>query len=263
MDLKDFVSVAICMHNGGRYIAAALESVFAQSYPHFEVVLVDDGSTDGAADEVQRRFRGERLTIVRQPQQTLRVARPVAVAHARGDLIAFLDHDDVWAPDKLARQVELARESGAALLFSDCLAIDAEGRTIGRLSDQFDLASIDLRHGHRELLRRGNFVAYSTAMVRADAIRAAGGFDGRSVSGTSTGSDDTVPRCAPRSECFAIRHACATTFAIASCRGRSNRRRARCGISSTACVVFCAAGEPERRRRSGSMGRRSARSTTA
>jgi glycosyltransferase involved in cell wall biosynthesis len=179
MDLKDFVSVAICMHNGGRYIAAALESVFAQSYPHFEVVLVDDGSTDGSADEVQRRFRGERLTIVRQPQQTLRVARPVAVAHARGDLIAFLDHDDVWAPDKLARQVELARESGAALLFSDCLAIDAEGRTIGRLSDQFDLASIDLRHGHRELLRRGNFVAYSTAMVRADAIRAAGGFDGR------------------------------------------------------------------------------------
>ena len=50
MDLKDFVSVAICMHNGGRYIAAALESVFAQSYPHFEVVLVDDGYADFAAN---------------------------------------------------------------------------------------------------------------------------------------------------------------------------------------------------------------------
>lgn len=167
------------MHNGGRYIGAALESVFAQTFQDFEIVLVDDGSTDGSADEVERRYGAERMTIIRQPQQTLRVARPVAVRHSRGDLIAFLDHDDVWSPEKLERQVALARESGAALLFSDSLAIDAEGRTIGRMSDQFDLASIDPRHGHRELLRRGNFIAYSTAMVRADAIRAVGGFDGR------------------------------------------------------------------------------------
>ena len=167
------------MHNGGRHIAAALESVFAQTYGHFEIVLVDDGSTDGSADDVQRRFRDERLTIIRQPRQTLRVARPVALSHSRGDLIAFLDHDDVWTPDKLERQVELARESGAALLFSDCLVIDSDGRTIGRLSEQYDLASIDPKHGHRELLRRGNFIAYSTAMARADAVRAVGGFDGR------------------------------------------------------------------------------------
>lgn len=167
------------MHNGGRYIAAALESVFAQTYQHFEIILVDDGSTDGSAEEVQRHFRDERLMVIRQRQQTLRVARPVAAGHARGDLIAFLDHDDVWAPDKLERQVALARESGAALLFSDCLVVDAEGRTIGRLSEQFDLASIDLKRGHRELLRRGNFIAYSTAMVRAEAMRAVGGFDRR------------------------------------------------------------------------------------
>lgn len=167
------------MHNGGRYIAAALETVFAQTYEHFEIVMVDDGSTDGSADEVQRRFRDQRLTIIRQPKQTLRVARPVALSHSRGDLIAFLDHDDLWTPDKLERQVKLARQSGAALLFSDCLVIDAGGRTIGRLSEQFDLTSIDSRHGHRELLRRGNFIAYSTAMARTEAIRAVGGFDGR------------------------------------------------------------------------------------
>ncbi len=167
------------MHNGGRYIVTALESVFAQTYRDFEIVLVDDGSTDRSADEVQRRFGGDRLTIIRQPQQTLRVARPVAVRHSRGDLIAFLDHDDVWTPDKLERQVALARNSGAALLFSDSLVIDSEGQTIGRLSEQFDLASIDPRHAHRELLRRGNFIPYSTAVVRAAAIRAVGGFDGR------------------------------------------------------------------------------------
>ena len=177
--LRELVSVAICMHNGGRYIATAIESVLAQTYRDFEIVLVDDGSTDGSADEVQRRFAGERLTIIRQPQQTLRVARPEVVHHSRGDLIAFLDHDDVWMPEKLERQVALARASGAALLFSDCLIIDSDGRTIGRLSDQFDLASIDPKHGHRELLRHGNFIGYSTAMVRADAMRAVGGFASR------------------------------------------------------------------------------------
>src|SRR3954451_14666776 len=107
------------MHNGIPYIAEALESVFAQSWQDFEIVVIDDGSTDGSADEIARRFRDPRLKVVRQPQQTLRVARPAAVSHARGEFIAFLDHDDVWLPDKLERQLDCARASGAALVFSD------------------------------------------------------------------------------------------------------------------------------------------------
>ncbi len=173
------VSVAICMHNGGAYIVEALESVFAQTCQDFEIVLIDDGSTDGSADEVERRFPDPRLRIFRQPQQTLRGARPAAVSHARGGLIAFLDHDDLWMPDKLERQLTLARDTQAALLFSDCLLINPAGRTIARMSDQFDLASIDLDHPHRALLQNGNFIAYSTALVRSDTLRELGGFDRR------------------------------------------------------------------------------------
>jgi glycosyltransferase involved in cell wall biosynthesis len=167
------------MHNGIPYIAEALESVFAQTWQDFEIVIIDDGSTDGSADEIARRFRDPRLTLFRQPQQTLRVARPAAVSHARGEFIAFLDHDDVWLPQKLERQLDRARSSGAALLFSDSLIIDGNGKPLSAMSDQFAFASIDFAHPHLELLRRGNFVAYSTAMVRADTVRALGGFDRR------------------------------------------------------------------------------------
>jgi glycosyltransferase involved in cell wall biosynthesis/GT2 family glycosyltransferase len=174
------VTVAICLHNGSRYIVETLDSVFAQSFQHFEIVIIDDGSTDDSVDLIGRRFRDSRLRIVRQRNQTLRVARPVAVAHARGEFIAFLDHDDLWLPHRLQEQVALARERpDAALIFSDCLIVDSAGDTIGRLSDQYDFREIDLSgtRGYLELLRRGCFVAYPTAFARTAAVRAVGGFD--------------------------------------------------------------------------------------
>ncbi|HEY6213962.1 MAG TPA: glycosyltransferase, partial [Vicinamibacterales bacterium] len=176
------VSVAMCVHNGSRYIVETLESVFDQTFQDFEIVIIDDGSTDGTVDLVERHFPDPRIRIIRQRQQTLRVARPAAVANCSGEFIAFLDHDDVWLPHKLETQVAGARTNSAASLWiSDCLLIDEQSRTVGRLSDQFDFSSIDLAHphGHLELLRRGNFVAYPTAFVRREDVRAIGGFDTR------------------------------------------------------------------------------------
>jgi glycosyltransferase involved in cell wall biosynthesis/GT2 family glycosyltransferase len=176
------VTVAICLHNGSRYIVETLDTVFAQSFQDFEIVIVDDGSTDDSVDLIGRHFRDSRLRIVRQRNQTLRVARPVAVAHARGEFIAFLDHDDLWLPHKLQEQIAHGRERpDAALIFSDCLIVDSAGHTIGQLSDQYDFRDIDLSgtRGYLELLRRGCFVAYPTALARTAAVRAVGGFDSK------------------------------------------------------------------------------------
>jgi glycosyltransferase involved in cell wall biosynthesis len=167
------------MRNGGPYIESTLASVFGQTFQDFEIVLVDDGSTDGSVEAVEQQFRDERLRIVRQAGQTLRVARPVALAHCRGDFITFVDHDDLWLPHKLEEQLIAARrDEQCGLVFSDCLVIDAAGETTGKLSDQFPFREFDLRPGyaHLELLRRGNFVAYPTAFTRASAVRAVGGF---------------------------------------------------------------------------------------
>src|SRR5690606_15713077 len=104
---------------------------------------------------------------------------PVALAHCTGKFISFVDHDDLWLPHKLDTQVALAREHPTVgLICSDCFVINAEGHETGRLSDDRDLNTLDLRapHGHLALLRCGNFVAYPSAFARASAVRTVGGF---------------------------------------------------------------------------------------
>jgi glycosyltransferase involved in cell wall biosynthesis len=176
------VSVTICLHEGSAYIVRALASVFAQTCQDFEVVLVDDGSTDGGADLVMRTFDDPRLRIIRQANQGLGGARAAVVAAAAGEFIAFLDQDDEWLPDKLAEQVDLLRRrTRAGLVFTDCTYIDGSGSDIGRASAHFGHASIDFTgpRAVRALLTRGCFIDISSVMARAAAICAAGGFNPR------------------------------------------------------------------------------------
>src|SRR5438132_1599837 len=97
------VSVVIPVYNGERYLADAIQSVRDQTYQNFEVIVVDDGSTDGSADVAQR--FGEAIRYVHQANGGVCKARNAGIAAARGAYIAFLDQDDLWLPDKLAAQV--------------------------------------------------------------------------------------------------------------------------------------------------------------
>ena len=175
------VSVNICTYNSSRYVAATLRSVLAQTVQDFEIVIVDDGSTDGTPDLIEREFPDSRITIVRERHVTLRVARPLALAHSRGEFIAFLDSDDLWAPVKLEQQLAIARaRPDAGLIFSDCELVDSAGQPLnGRFSDQFAYRDIDCRSGyvHLELLRRGNFIPSPSPIVPAAMLRAVGGFN--------------------------------------------------------------------------------------
>jgi glycosyltransferase involved in cell wall biosynthesis len=102
------VSVVIPMYNAGRTIRAALCSVFAQTYRDFEVLVVDDGSTDDTPESVA--FFGGAVIYLAQANGGPGRARNAALARARGRFIAFLDADDVWFPQKLERQVAYFRE---------------------------------------------------------------------------------------------------------------------------------------------------------
>jgi glycosyltransferase involved in cell wall biosynthesis/GT2 family glycosyltransferase len=178
---KPIVSVNMCMYNASRYVEATLQSVFAQTFQDFEIIIVDDGSTDGSRELIERAFPDPRLTIVQQRHLTLSMARPAALAHSRGEFIAFLDTDDLWMPCKLERELAAARAApDAGLIFSDCDLVDATGQRTGRrFSDQFDYGAMDFRgtHGHLELLRRGNFIAPPTPLAPTAALRALGGFN--------------------------------------------------------------------------------------
>ena len=94
--IKPLVSVVIPVFNGEPYLAATIESVLAQTYHALEVIVVDDGSTDGSADIVKRY---QEVRYFHQPNRGVAAARNVGISRVRGELIAPLDQDDVWYPD--------------------------------------------------------------------------------------------------------------------------------------------------------------------
>ncbi len=111
------VSVVIPNFNAGRYIAATLRSVYAQQGVELEVIVVDDGSSDGSAEQVERDFPQVRL--IRQANAGVAVARNRGIDEARHEWIAFVDADDLWLPGKLQAQFErLAASPGARMAFT-------------------------------------------------------------------------------------------------------------------------------------------------
>jgi len=97
------VSIVIPVYNGRRYLAEAIDSVLAQTYPHVEVVVVNDGSTDNSAEIIAS--YGNRIVVVEQENQGVGAARNAGMQRATGQFIALLDQDDWWRPEKLEKQV--------------------------------------------------------------------------------------------------------------------------------------------------------------
>ena len=104
MSQTPLISVVIPNYNYGRYLSQAIDSVLAQSYSNMEIVVVDDGSTDNS-EEVLRSYE-DRVRWFRQENEGVSTARNFGVEKSHGALIAFLDADDVWLPNKLELQAE-------------------------------------------------------------------------------------------------------------------------------------------------------------
>src|SRR5690242_15836230 len=124
------VAVAIPVFNGARTIARAIDSVLCQHFDGiFEIIVVNDGSTDETA-EVLRQYDC-RIRVLNQQNRGPAHARNAAAALSEADYIAFLDADDAFMPDKLARTVSrLAGQREAAMLFHDAVSLDRSGRQI-------------------------------------------------------------------------------------------------------------------------------------
>ena len=99
------ISVVIPAFDSEATIARAIESVLAQTYKDYEIIVVDDGSKDGTGDAV--RAFGDKVNYIYQENAGVSVARNTALAAAKGEWIAFLDADDQWLPDKLEKQMQL------------------------------------------------------------------------------------------------------------------------------------------------------------
>lgn len=119
---NDKVSIIVPVYNAIKYIEAAIDSVVRQTYPDWELILVDDGSTDGTFECMEtycRALSDERIRIERTPSNTGAAgARNYGLSKARGRYIAYLDADDLWDETKLYKQISFAKDKQAGFVFT-------------------------------------------------------------------------------------------------------------------------------------------------
>ncbi len=166
------VTVIVANYNSGEMGAEAVRSALAQTFGDLEVIVVDDGSRDGS-DGLIEAIGAERVRVIRQANAGPAAASNRGLREARGEYVALLDHDDLWAAEKLARQVgEMEGDAGLDLTFSWSRMIDEEGRPSGLQSNRW-------RGGLSFAEMLADFVIGNTSSVvlRRAAVEAAGGFD--------------------------------------------------------------------------------------
>jgi glycosyltransferase involved in cell wall biosynthesis len=128
-DAVKTISVIIPAFNYARYLREAIDSVFAQTYPALEVIVVDDGSTDDTPAVLAA--YGDRIRAIRQQNHGVSAARNTGINAARGEYIAFLDADDVWRPAKLeAQMARFDADPHLGLVYCGAESFNAEGQTI-------------------------------------------------------------------------------------------------------------------------------------
>jgi glycosyltransferase involved in cell wall biosynthesis len=168
------VSVAICTRDRLALLKQTLASVYAQTWTDFEVVLVDDGSTDGTGDWIRRR-RFPRLKYRRiESSRGLAAARNSALTAARGEFISFLDSDDLWRPRYLERQLLAFARPGIVAALCDYDAIDAAGRPCAWKKHPPVPRELFVR-----LTGRDSMPPSCTLIARLSALREIGGCDER------------------------------------------------------------------------------------
>jgi glycosyltransferase involved in cell wall biosynthesis len=166
------VSVVIPTHNRRHLLGQAVRSALGQTDVEIEVLVVDDGSTDGTADAVAR-FRDDRIQLIRHPRpRGVALARNAGAEAARAAWVALLDDDDLWAPDKLSRQLAAASAADAGWVYAGVVEVDADVRPLGGgppPSPETLLSGLR----RRNLMPAGS----SNVVVRSDVLSSSGGFD--------------------------------------------------------------------------------------
>jgi glycosyltransferase involved in cell wall biosynthesis len=174
------VSIITPAYNSERYLPMSLRSVLQQTYRDYEMIVVDDGSTDDTRTAVLA--ADGPIHYIYQPNQGPSAARNTGISAANGEFICFLDADDLWTPDRLTTQIEfMQRHPRIGLVFSDEEEFDENGvrcRSLlatSRYYSEMTAGSV-IPHAFQKLLQE-NFIPTSTVMVRRECFDVTGVFD--------------------------------------------------------------------------------------
>ena len=178
LNKNPLISVVIPCYNSEKYIEDTIKSVLNQSYQNFEIIVVDDGSTDGTTaiikkmEGMDRRIKFYKINHSGRPS----VPRNFGVRKSVGNLIAFLDSDDLWSKEKLKYQTEyLAGSTEVSFVYS----MSHSFGDVNLFSDLYELLPLPFRaaRNREELMRIGNTITLSSVLIRKESFEKAGGFD--------------------------------------------------------------------------------------
>ncbi len=175
------VSVIVPCYNYAAYVGDTLRSVLAQDYVNFELIVVDDGSSDASAEVIETALRGweqhsgvRRVEFVKQANQGVSAALNTGLAHARGELVATFDADDLMPPGRLALQVAyLCGQPRVGCLGGVAVRIDERGRQLPKKDKKRQVR----RYDFPQALAAALVVGGNIAVYRREAMDAAGGYD--------------------------------------------------------------------------------------
>lgn len=175
MDKTMLISIITPTYNREAFLPAAIESVLAQSYKEFELIIVDDGSTDNSRELINvYADKDQRVKYLYQENQRQSVARNYALSIAKGDFICFLDSDNYWPHDKLEKSLKAFEQHPEAdIVYGDCITIDEQGNELHRNNMRRYSGSI------AALLLKDNFVSMNTTMTRRKCFNEMGGMSGK------------------------------------------------------------------------------------
>lgn len=176
-DKRTNITVFMAAYNAAPYIAASIESALSQTYPHFELLIVDDGSTDNTI-EIVRSFTDPRIRLIENGENRgLPYTRNVALKEAKGEFLAVLDSDDIAFPSRLEMQIQhFLNRPLLAVLGGYAHIIDGKGQRTGQ-----DIIPQNGSDKLRTILLFVNTFVHSTVMIRMSAFRDVGGYPNHPV----------------------------------------------------------------------------------
>lgn len=165
------VSVVMAAYNHGSYISFAIDSVISQSFTDWELIIVDDGSSDHTSDVVRPYLKDSRIVYFRQCNKGQASAKNIGIARSRGEYIAFLDADDVWYSNKLSQQLRLFNDPEVGVVHARRQLIGVSGNILEYKQNAIPRGNV------LNQIFIDNFVCFSSSVVRKVCFEKVGLFD--------------------------------------------------------------------------------------
>jgi glycosyltransferase involved in cell wall biosynthesis len=175
MENQPLVSVVVTCYNYGSYLKDCLDSILAQTYSNFEIVVVDDGSTDNTAEVIKPFRELPNIRYIHQENAGQAKAKNVGIKNSTGNFIAFLDADDLWEKSKLEKQIPFFDNPNVGVVYSGSRPIDADGNLLkwGRPGKYLVARSGNISNW----LFFDNFIVFSSSVVRYECFTRIGVFN--------------------------------------------------------------------------------------